>query len=446
MGKALRLLSTTSSSRARLLDVVVEAKLAEPIHPPLAAPAVAGEAETSPRVGLVHVLVTLMTTLVVLAVIDAGSLMNGAKAMDPSWQRTVTLVVGQPALVLARVTHLDWPHNALDAALGRQQTMASAQSPLLAAPAMTIERGTQTVPERTATAAPSPSPTPMRPTVTAAPTAAPTAVINGVLLGSVGSLGGMEAVTTVVATATPVPVATATPTPRPSPSPTATPLPVHALSADHPLRLLVTGDSLTGYLGPELVDRVAALAPVVGFVDTHNGTGLTRPDYVDWSVVAQHQVDADNPDAVVIMIGGNDFQNMALGNGQVLTAGTPEWTAEYQRRAEVLLRIWTRNGTKRVYWLSIPPARNAFWASIDALINQAVTRATAAIPGATFINILNLVTVDGKYADFVPGSNGSPLLIREPDGVHLNPDGSAIVADRMLSILETEWHFGPAAK
>jgi hypothetical protein len=205
------------------------------------------------------------------------------------------------------------------------------------------------------------------------------------------------------------------------------------------LRLLVTGDSLTGYLGPILVDKTAAVAPTVGFVDTHNGTGLTRPDYVDWSLVAQQQEAADNPDAVVVMMGGNDFQNMTLPNGQFFTAGTPAWTREYERRAIVCMRIWTRGGTRRVYWLAMPPARDSAWAYDDNQINIALRRAAAQVPGAEYLDILGPVTNHGKYADFVPDGHGQPILVREPDGVHLNQAGSAIVADEVLHVFEHEW-------
>jgi hypothetical protein len=205
------------------------------------------------------------------------------------------------------------------------------------------------------------------------------------------------------------------------------------------LRLLVTGDSLTGYLGPQLVDKAAAIAPITGFVDTHNGTGLTRPDYVDWSLVAQQQVATDDPDAVVVLLGGNDFQNMTLPTGQFFTAGTPAWTREYQRRAAICMRIWSQGGTRRVYWLSMPPARDPTWAYDDAQINIALRRAAAQVPGAEYLDVLGPVTARGKYSDFITEAHGQPILIREPDGVHLNSTGSAIVADEVLRVLRQEW-------
>jgi hypothetical protein len=206
-----------------------------------------------------------------------------------------------------------------------------------------------------------------------------------------------------------------------------------------PLRLLVTGDSLSGYLGPELLDETSHVGPIRGFTDTHDGTGLVSPNFVDWSVVAQQQVASDHPDAVVVFMGGNDYQNMTLANGRVLIAGTAAWTTEYARRAAVCMRIWTGgSATRRVYWLSMPPARYPPWAVVDAQINVALARAARSVPGAEYLNILGPITNHGHYADSVP-VGGQMTLVREPDGVHLNITGSDIVSHEVLAVIRREW-------
>jgi hypothetical protein len=204
----------------------------------------------------------------------------------------------------------------------------------------------------------------------------------------------------------------------------------------------VAGDSLTEFLGPALVDEAASAGPVRGFVETHYGTGLVRPDFVDWSDLARQQVAADHPDAVVVLMGGNDFQNMAPANGAILPAGSPAWTREYQRRAEVCMRIWGQGGRARVYWLSIPPARDAAWAHVDAQINLAIRHAAHDVPRARYLDILGPITDHGRYADFVKNAQGQEILVRTPDGVHLSTTGSTIVAGEVLRVLERDWHFG----
>jgi hypothetical protein len=105
------------------------------------------------------------------------------------------------------------------------------------------------------------------------------------------------------------------------------------------------------------------------------------------------------------------------------------------------MRIWTQGGKKRVYWLSIPPARDAAWARADADMNLALRRAAAQVPGARYLNILGPVTDHGRYADFVTEHNGQTVLVRTADGVHLTQEGSAIVADEVLRVLRRAWHF-----
>jgi hypothetical protein len=217
--------------------------------------------------------------------------------------------------------------------------------------------------------------------------------------------------------------------------------PLRRLTPAAPLRLLVTGDSLTEFLGPQLIQDAAQTGPVKGWVDTHYGTGLARPDFVDWSMVARQQVTTYHPEAVVVLMGGNDFQNMTLPNGAFFRAATPAWTREYQRRAAICLRVWRQGGVRRVYWLSIPPARDRAWAYADSRINVALRRAAKEVPGTEFLNILGPITDHGLYTDYV-NRNGQPVLVRTPDGVHLTTAGAAIVAGQIINVLKHEWGLG----
>jgi hypothetical protein len=207
----------------------------------------------------------------------------------------------------------------------------------------------------------------------------------------------------------------------------------------NPLRLLVTGDSLTEFMGPDVVNAASSTGYIRGVVDTHYGTGLVRPDFVDWSLVARQQMAAYHSEAVVVMIGGNDFQNMQMPDGQILYTNTPEWTREYQRRAAVVMRAWIAGGARRVYWLSFPPARSAIWSRNNAQINLALRRAAAQVPGAQYVDILGPVTDHGMYADAVL-VRGQQVLVREPDGIHFNAAGSSIVAGEILDFLQRGWH------
>lgn len=207
----------------------------------------------------------------------------------------------------------------------------------------------------------------------------------------------------------------------------------------HPLRLLITGDSLTEYLGPQMVEMTAGGGRIKANSDTHYGTGLVRPDFVDWSVVARQQIGEYHPAAVVVFIGGNDFQNISLPDGRILAASSPAWTREYSRRAEVVMRTWLRGGARRVYWLSMPPARSNAWSHNNAQIDVALRQAAKQVPGAEYLNILGPITNHGHYSDYVY-IHGQPVLVRTPDGIHLTETGSSIVANEVLTVLREQWH------
>lgn len=360
----------------------------------------ARDLEESPTTSIGHVALTLLISMVFAVVLDARGIIHSGNGMQDGPMRTGTLAVGNFALRVAEFTHLTWPWDDIQAALGRQPQPAIA--PLLA-PA--------SLPGVVAK-----SPVQARPTVGKSLAGRPAPTVRPI--GPARKLGSVK------------PSRAAIPWVRPTHKPT----------RKYPFRLLVAGDSLVGYLGPELIDEVSRLTPVRGFVDSHNGTGLTRPDFVDWSIVAQQEVGSDNPDATVVMIGGNDFQNMTLPGGKFFLAGTPAWTREYERRAVICMRIWARSGNRRIYWLSVPPARDPGWAHDDAQIDVALRQAAAQVPGAEYVDVLGPITDHGRYADFVK-IGGQETLIREPDGVHLNIEGSTLVAQEVRALLAREWHF-----
>ena len=300
--------------------------------------------DESPTTSVGRVVTTLVISLVLAVLLGARGIVHSGNGMHDGPMRAATLAVGNFALRIADFTHLTWPWDEVQAALGREPQPAIA--PLLMSDPLPGVVPQSPVKSRTT----APHALARRPVPTIRPIGTdPKRVAKHLPAAALAWVR-----------------------------------PTHRTTAKYPLRLLVAGDSLVGYLGPELIDEVSRLTPVRGFVDSHNGTGLTRPDFVDWSIVARQEVKSDNPDATVVLIGGNDFQNMTLPNGKFFLAGTPAWTREYERRAVICMQIWARQGNRRIYWLSVPPARDANWAHDDVQINLALRRAAARVPGAEY--------------------------------------------------------------
>jgi hypothetical protein len=215
------------------------------------------------------------------------------------------------------------------------------------------------------------------------------------------------------------------------------PPPLRTITAAHPLRILVTGDSMVGYIGPWVLTDAYNSGPSTGWSDVHDGTGLTKPLLLDWSLEARQQAQKYHPDALVVMMGGNDFENMTLPN-RFFAAGTSSWTREYERRAEIVMRAWIHHGVRRVYWLSMPPAGNKTYSHDYRQIDVALKRAAANVPGVEYIDVNGPITNGGRYSAYVR-VNGVETLVRELDGIHINDAGSKVVAGEVIPLIEREW-------
>ena len=169
-------------------------------------------------------------------------------------------------------------------------------------------------------------------------------------------------------------------------------------------------------------------------VDVHNGTGLTRPFFVDWASLAAQQVQRYRPDATVVMLGANDDIGMPLPSGHVAEEGSPRWAVEYQRRLEIVMGILSQRGRAPVLWLTLPLAREARRSRDYALINAAARQAARAVPSMRVVEVGERFTPGGRYRDSM-AIDGRNRIVRQPDGVHLNQTGSRLAADIALDAL-----------
>ena len=212
------------------------------------------------------------------------------------------------------------------------------------------------------------------------------------------------------------------------------------VSAAAPLRLLFTGDSMMLGIGPQAVNLATGIKSINVTQEAHPSTGLVVPQFFDWSLYAM-KIDRDNPDAVVIIIGGNDGQGISVPNG-ALQAGTEEWAVEYRRRATVVMRILSHDGTRPVYWLSMPPTRNdEVPTRFMQVLNAATQQAAEQVPGVRWINLYGAYAVNGGFSDELPDGHGGSYLARTSDGVHFTYKGGEVAARLALAAVDRDWHY-----
>jgi lysophospholipase L1-like esterase len=202
--------------------------------------------------------------------------------------------------------------------------------------------------------------------------------------------------------------------------------------------LLVTGDSLSTPLDQELGQRLAPDGVDV-IRDPHLATGISRDDVVDWAKLSATQVADEHPDAVVIFIGANEGLPMPDPSGKDVSCCGPEWAAIWANRARQLIDNYRQGGAAKVYWLTVPAARDPDRKPIVDAVDAAVYAAAA--PWRSQVRVLDMGAI------FTPGDrfrnamevDGSETIVREPDGIHLNRAGSALAADAVEAALDRDF-------
>ncbi len=329
-----------------------------------------------------RVLVVVVVALLVAALLNSEAMVKATDAMPAGITRTVLRPVAHSVDAVSRTFRITSLRHELDQALGRQDKTAGVGL--------------------------------LDPNV-GQPVAIPS--------------GGLPAVTTSASTSA-----------APSASPAAAASPVRDVSSAAPLKLFITGDSMIEFMAGRLVNLADDDDALEAKTEVKYGTGLVRPDFFDWLPHAETAMAERQPDAVLMMMGGNDGQNIQLPDKSILTLGSPEWIAEYQRRAVAVMTALTGSGLRRVYWVGMPPARSARLFNGYRALNTALAGAAALVPGATYIPTWDLfVNGKGEYSDYLDDESGKPVLMRARDGIHLSKDGAQRLAKHLLPFFEADW-------
>ena len=340
-----------------------------------------------------HALLVIVGALLFAILFNSHGMVRTGEGMSKGTTRTLVLGVAKPIDTFAHAVYLDRPRRWLDSVFGHSQA-PTGPSELSKLPPAADDRPVGSGGAKSPAAAPS-SPT----------------------------KGGM-------------------PTPPNTPERPAVPA-LRVPTKTEPLKLLVAGDSMTEFFGPALVNQGSAGGKLNGSTITKYGTGLVRPDFFDWSIYAKELMDQQDPEAVVVLMGGNDGQGITLANGQVLRDGTEEWAKEYRRRVEVVMRTFSGGGKRKVYWVPMPIPRSQQLATDFHLMDLAVADAAATVPGVTDVNIVNRLSNNGQYSDYLRDRNGQTILARARDGIHLSQDGANLAASLVLQALNKDWHLSP---
>lgn len=200
--------------------------------------------------------------------------------------------------------------------------------------------------------------------------------------------------------------------------------------------LLLLGDSnMHGALGEQLEATFANSGWRVRRF-TRSGSGLARPDYWDWQLEGAAAVSREAPDAVVIIVGGNDAQVLWKPNGAIKWKDEPAWRAEYAGRLQRLLT--TLGGYVRPVYLLSPTNRRSRKAGKRLVrVRDVQQQVVAGLPLTRYVDTWTLTSdLRGHYVAAGPrevGKRRAPY--RHRDGIHLTRAGARALLPRLLEAL-----------
>jgi hypothetical protein len=197
----------------------------------------------------------------------------------------------------------------------------------------------------------------------------------------------------------------------------------------------------------ELGTSVEDLAPpelTEPSLDYRVSSGLARPDFFDWPAHLLEVLDSERPEAIVLLFGTNDYQDLELDGQGVVEAGSPPWMAEYGRRVGLLMDLLHRPGVT-VHWIGLPPMKSSSFSEAMASLNAVFSQQAASRPWVSYVDLgPTLAGPDGGYATYLPGAGGD-VLMRQEDGIHLSRAGSDRAANVLISDLARRWGIGSAS-
>jgi len=204
--------------------------------------------------------------------------------------------------------------------------------------------------------------------------------------------------------------------------------------------MFIMGDSnIWGHLGRQMQPSFEKL----GYRVYRRGkpySGLARPDFFDWIDKSPFLIRSLAPEVVVIMLGGNDAQVLSPLRGSDAASipweDAAAWVAEYERRVERLVGVLASGGAT-VYFLS-PTNRKPIYARqamhrIIGAQRRAVERTGLAVYVDTYVLTSH---PDGEYIA-AGEQNGRSIPYRYLDGIHLTPQGSIALRERLLPVITT---------
>ncbi len=190
--------------------------------------------------------------------------------------------------------------------------------------------------------------------------------------------------------------------------------------------VLVVGDFIGGSLGDGLITAFEQTPGIRVERRTNGSSGIVRDDYYDWPAALPGLIEETKPTLVVVSMGANDRQQMALAGGSEKFR-SEAWTKEYEARVARIAAL-ARGGGRPLLWMGMPPFQSSALTADMTTLNT-IYRASVEKAGGEFVDIWDgFVDEDGKFVISGSDINGQQVRLRGSDGINFTRAGKRKLA------------------
>ncbi len=218
---------------------------------------------------------------------------------------------------------------------------------------------------------------------------------------------------------------------------------VGVYSREHPLPLYFFGDSQVFSLASGLSRLAGKNSAIdVDFLAIHS-SGFIRDDFYDWPRKLEDTLAGKEYDAVVIMLGMNDYQNFWADNRRALRKRTEDWELVYRDKCRNIIDI-ALSRAMRVYWIGMPQVKNEAYNESLAYIEQ-IHDAVAEEYSPDVLTRVSLKEIfpgsGNSYEDSHELTPGKVIQVMTDDGSHYTVEGGQIVMCGLFNRLVRDFAF-----
>ncbi len=208
-------------------------------------------------------------------------------------------------------------------------------------------------------------------------------------------------------------------------------------------RILVVGDNLAGGLGAGMSRMVQDDLRYEIINRFNESSGLARTEVYDWPNAIEKIVSEKPINAVVVLVGVNDRQDIRDATGR-FAFKSAEWVKGYEANIGRLLN--TVNAAKaKIFWVSIPPMADAGFDTDMRYLADIQAKGVAAA-GGHFVDVRpSFVGPDGRYTDRGPDDTGAERKLRSRDGVTFFKQGNNRFGQLVMAEINRITAAAPAA-